>query len=113
MRVVIQRVTSASVTIDGQVKSSIGLGLLVLLGIEVDDTVEDIEWLCGKISKLRIFSDENGNMNLSIADVNVEFLVPSFLQLVRSRQFHCTKNFSCDLKMKVEEKFTRVNLVPT
>ena len=101
MRVVIQRVTSASVTIDGQVKSSIGLGLLVLLGIEVDDTVEDIEWLCGKISKLRIFSDENGNMNLSIADVNGEFLVisqftlhastkkgnrPSFLSAARPEQ---------------------------
>ena len=70
MRVVIQRVSEASVTIEGQIKSSIGKGLLVLLGIEEADTAEDIEWLCNKISKLRIFNDGNGVMNLSVIDIS-------------------------------------------
>ena len=64
MRTVIQRVQFASVTIDGNVKSKIGRGLLVLVGIEDRDTDEDIEWLCKKIASLRIFDDENGVMNL-------------------------------------------------
>jgi len=77
MRVVIQRVSEASVTIDGKVKSAIGPGLLVLLGVEDADTEEDIQWLCGKVSKLRVFDDENGVMNLSVQDVGGEFLVVS------------------------------------
>ena len=77
MRVVIQRVSSASVTIDGKMKSSIEKGLLVLLGIEDADTNEDIEWLSGKITRLRIFGDETGAMNLSVADVNGEILLIS------------------------------------
>lgn len=68
MRIVIQRVRSASVTIDGQIKSQIGCGLLVLLGIEDRDNDEDIEWLCKKIVNLRIFNDEQGVMNKSILD---------------------------------------------
>lgn len=77
MRVVIQRVSKASVTIEGQEKSSIGWGLLVLLGIEIDDAEEDIEWLCKKIPSLRIFSDEAGLMNLSVQDIGGEIIVVS------------------------------------
>lgn len=77
MRIVSQRVRRASVTIEGKVKSSIGLGMLVLLGIEEADTEEDVEWLCGKLSKLRIFSDENDAMNLDIQQVEGSFLVVS------------------------------------
>lgn len=77
MRAVIQRVSKASVSIHDEVKSNIGLGLLILLGIEDADLTEDIEWLCGKIAKLRIFADENDVMNLSVVDVNGEILVVS------------------------------------
>jgi D-tyrosyl-tRNA(Tyr) deacylase len=69
MRAVIQRVTSASVTINGKTKSSIGRGLLVLLGIEDADAQEDIVWLSGKIVNLRIFNDENGVMNRSVKEI--------------------------------------------
>jgi len=77
MRVVIQRVSKASVTIDGLVFSSIGLGLLVLVGIEEADNEEDANWLAGKISKIRIFADEQGLMNCSMQDVNGQLLVVS------------------------------------
>ena len=70
MRTVIQRVKHASVTIDGEVKGKIEQGLLILLGVQSDDTQEDIDWLVGKISKLRIFDDENGVMNRSVMDVD-------------------------------------------
>lgn len=84
MRAVIQRVTSASVTIDGQKKSAIGVGLLILLGVENADTQEDVEWLVKKVSNLRIFDDENGVMNRSIIDVNGEALVVSQFTLYAS-----------------------------
>ena len=77
MRIVAQRVTHASVTIDGKVKSEIGLGMLILLGIEEADTQEDVDWLCQKLAKLRIFSDENDAMNLDINQVDGAFLVVS------------------------------------
>ena len=77
MRIVAQRVTRASVTIEGRIKSKIGLGMLLLLGIEDADNQEDIEWLCAKLSKLRIFSDENDAMNLDINQVVGSFLVVS------------------------------------
>jgi D-tyrosyl-tRNA(Tyr) deacylase len=77
MRTVIQRVSEASVTIEGVVKSAIGPGLLILLGIENDDDASDIDWLCRKISQLRIFGDEAGLMNLSIQDSGGSFLVVS------------------------------------
>ncbi len=77
MRVVIQRVSEASVTIEGKLHSSIGTGLMILLGIETSDSSEDAEKLVSKITKLRIFSDENGLMNLSITDVNGDYLVVS------------------------------------
>lgn len=77
MRTVIQRVSRASVTIDGQIKSSIGHGYLVLLGCENADTEDDIQWLAKKICGLRVFDDENGVMNKSIMDVGGEVLVVS------------------------------------
>ncbi len=77
MRVVIQRVREASVTIEEKVKSSIAQGLLILLGIEDADTEEDIDWLCKKISQLRIFNDENGVMNKSVLEIGGELLVVS------------------------------------
>lgn len=77
MRAVIQRVSRASVTINGVLKSAVQKGLLVLLGVEEEDTIEDVQWLSGKIAKLRIFSDENQLMNLSVLDVNGDILVVS------------------------------------
>lgn len=77
MKVVIQRVTEASVTIDGQVKGAIGKGLLLLLGIGQDDTSADIAWAVRKIAALRIFSDANDKMNLSLKDINGDILAIS------------------------------------
>ena len=84
MRVVIQRVQHASVTIDGKTKSSIGQGLLILLGIEEKDGDEDIDWLVRKIVGLRIFDDDQHVMNLSLADVGGEALVVSQFTLFAS-----------------------------
>lgn len=77
MRVLIQRVSEASVTIDKIVHGSIKQGLVLLIGIATDDTEEDADWLIGKITKLRIFNDEEGKMNLSIQDIEGEFLAIS------------------------------------
>ncbi len=77
MRIVIQRVNHASVTIEGHCKSSIGKGMLILVGIEEADGQEDIDWLCKKIVNLRIFDDENGVMNKSILEDGGEILVIS------------------------------------
>lgn len=77
MRVVIQRVAQASVTIGNQKYSQISKGLIVFVGIELADNDEDIEWLTGKISRLRLFDDENGVMNLSVQDIQGEVLVVS------------------------------------
>jgi len=84
MRLVIQRVKEASVTIAGTVKGSIGPGLLVLVAVEAVDTQEDIEWLCGKIVKLRVFDDENGVMNRSVQDIGGDVLVVSQFTLFAS-----------------------------
>mgnify|MGYP003352857380 CR=1 FL=1 len=84
MRAVIQRVSQASVTIGGNVKSSIGPGLLVLLGIEETDNAEDIEWLAGKIARLRIFPDDTGVMNRSIVECDGRLLVVSQFTLFAS-----------------------------
>ena len=84
MRAVIQRVTRASVTIDGNRKSEIGTGFLVLLGIEDADTDEDLVWLSGKIARLRVFSDENDLMNLSLDDVHGDVLLVSQFTLFAS-----------------------------
>ena len=77
MRIVIQRVSHASVTIDGVCKSSIKEGFMILVGIENADTQEDADWLCKKIVNLRVFDDENGVMNKSILDIDGEILVVS------------------------------------
>ena len=84
MRIVIQRVNQASVTIDGQTKSTIGKGFLILIGIGRDDTEEDIKWLVNKIIGLRIFDDEKGVMNRSIMDIDGEILVVSQFTLMAS-----------------------------
>ena len=84
MRAVIQRVSSASVTIDGSVKSSIGPGLLILLGIGNEDGPEDIEWLVKKIAGLRIFDDDAGVMNRIVIDIAGEALVVSQFTLMAS-----------------------------
>lgn len=84
MKIVIQRVSRASVTIDGKVKSSIGRGFLILLGIASDDTVEDVEWLVKKTAALRVFDDEKGVMNLPITAVDGEILVISQFTLMAS-----------------------------
>lgn len=77
MRVVVQRVSEASVEIDGKIKSSIAIGLMVLVGIEEADTQEDSDWLAGKITGLRIFDDVNGVMNRSVTDIEGEVLIVS------------------------------------
>ena len=84
MRTVIQRVQHASVTIDGTVKSSIGKGYLLLLGVEDSDTSEDVDWLVRKVTALRVFDDDNGVMNRSILDVQGEALVVSQFTLYAS-----------------------------
>lgn len=84
MRIIIQRVSHASVTINKQVKSSIDAGFLILLGIGKDDTEEDINWLVKKVIALRIFDDEMGVMNRSIMDVDGEILVVSQFTLMAS-----------------------------
>ena len=84
MRIVIQRVSHASVTIDSQVKSTIGPGLLLLVGIEEADGPEDVEWMAHKVINLRIFDDENGVMNRSILDAGGDMLVVSQFTLFAS-----------------------------
>ena len=113
MRIVIQRVSHASVTIEGHCKSSIGKGMLILVGIEESDGQEDIDWLCKKIVNLRIFDDENGVMNKSILEDGGEILVISQFTLHASTKreiapptsklpnrmslSHSTSNFCKDL----------------
>ncbi len=84
MRTVIQRVAAASVAIGGEIKSQIGRGLLVLLAVEEADTAEDIEWLSGKIVRLRIFADDAGLMNRSVQEVGGEILLISQFTLFAS-----------------------------
>lgn len=84
MRIVIQRVSEASVSIDGKIKGSIGTGMLILLGIEHEDTELDADWLIQKVTQLRIFNDNEGKMNLSFTEVNGRFLVISQFTLYAS-----------------------------
>ena len=101
MRLVLQRVSEASVSIDQKIKSAIGPGLLLLVGIESDDNQEDVEWLCKKIVQLRIFNDAEGKMNLSVQDIGGDVLIisqftlhaqckkgnrPSFIKAARPEQ---------------------------
>lgn len=84
MRLVIQRVNRASVSVDGEVKSAIGHGLMVLVGVEHGDTLDDVKWLVGKTAALRIFDDENGVMNRSVVDAGGEVLAVSQFTLTAS-----------------------------
>lgn len=84
MRVVLQRVSEASVTIENSIVANINQGLVVLLGIEEEDTQDDISWLSAKISKLRIFSDENGLMNKSVQDIKGDIILVSQFTLFAS-----------------------------
>ena len=77
MRAVVQRVSEAHITINREIEKQIGPGLVVLLGIELEDGIQDIEWLSGKISRLRIFNDADGVMNLSVVDVGGGMMIVS------------------------------------
>ena len=77
MRIVIQRVSEASVKIDGEIKSAIQIGFLVLLGIEIEDSTDDADYLIQKLINLRVFSDKDGKMNLSLTDVKGDLLIVS------------------------------------
>ncbi len=77
MRVLIQRVTGAELTVDNALFSSIGKGLVALVGIEAEDTTDDIEWLCAKMTKLRIFDDEQGVMNLNVKQIEGQIMLVS------------------------------------
>jgi D-tyrosyl-tRNA(Tyr) deacylase len=111
MRVVIQRVSSASVTIDGKIKSAIENGLLVLAGFEDADTAEDLEWMSKKIIQLRIFNDEQGLMNLSVQDVKGEILVVSQFTLHASTKKGNRPSYikaaKPDIAIPLYEKFVR------
>lgn len=84
MRLVIQRVSQASVSIDGSVFSSIGAGLFILVGVEVGDTEEDVKWIAAKAAGMRIFNDDEGVMNRSVVDVDGELLAVSQFTLTAS-----------------------------
>ena len=84
MRILIQRVREATVTVEGRLTGQIGPGLLILLGIETTDTPEDIDYLCGKATRLRIFNDAEGKMNLSVLDTGGGLLVVSQFTLYAS-----------------------------
>ena len=101
MRAVLQRVSQATVTIDGAVKSAIRLGLLVLLAVEESDTAEDIEWLAGKIVRLRIFNDHQGLMNLSVQDVQGELLLISQFTLFASTRKGNRPSYSRSAKPEI------------
>lgn len=77
MRVVIQRVRKSKIVINQSIERNISIGMLILLGIEDEDKDEDVDWLCAKIPKLRIFPDQNGVMNLPITDINGEIMIVS------------------------------------
>jgi D-aminoacyl-tRNA deacylase len=112
MRAVIQRVSEASVTIDGQLKSSIHHGLLVLLAVEDADTAEDIEWLSGKIARLRVFNDDHGVMNLAVTEVQGQVLVVSQFTLYASTRKGnrpaYTRSSKPDIAVPLYEQFVRV-----
>ncbi|MEM6321938.1 MAG: D-aminoacyl-tRNA deacylase [Bacteroidota bacterium] len=111
MRVVIQRVSEASVTINQRVKSEIGQGFLILLGIEPSDSDEDIQWLCKKISGLRVFGDEQGLMNVSIRDIGGEIIVVSQFTLHASTKKGNRPSFvkaaKPDVAIPLYEKFVK------
>src|SRR2546429_1082714 len=109
MRAVVQRVSEASVTITGQVRGAIQNGLVVLLAIEEADTPEDIEWLSGKIGRLRIFPDDNGVMNRSVQEVGGDILLISqftlFASTKRGNRPSYLRSAKPDLAVPLYEKF--------
>jgi D-tyrosyl-tRNA(Tyr) deacylase len=111
MRVVIQRVSKASVRIENRLKSSIESGLLVLIGIEDADNDEDIEWLSSKIVNLRIFADENDVMNKSLLEVNGEILIVSQFTLMaqtkKGNRPSYIKASKADFAIPMYEKFCK------
>lgn len=112
MRILIQRVEKASVTINERIKSSISKGLLILIGIENDDNEEDIEWLANKTVNLRIFDDENGVMNKSILDVDAEILIVSQFTLHASTKKGNRPSYikaaKPDISIPLYEEFCRI-----
>ncbi|MEI6887915.1 MAG: D-aminoacyl-tRNA deacylase [Bacteroidales bacterium] len=121
MRIVIQRVSSASVEIEGRVTARIGPGLMILLGIEEEDLQDDILWLCRKTAKLRIFDDHEGVMNLSVTDSKSEILIisqftlhastkkgsrPSYIRAARPE--HAIPLYESFVKCMAEETLTEV-----
>ena len=112
MRAVLQRVSEASVTIEGKKKSEIKTGLLILLGIEDQDAEEDISWLCGKIAKMRIFNDVAGVMNLSLLDIEGDAIVVSQFTLhantKKGNRPSYIKAAKPDIAIPLYEKFVAV-----
>ncbi|MDR1678748.1 MAG: D-tyrosyl-tRNA(Tyr) deacylase [Prevotellaceae bacterium] len=112
MRTVIQRVNKASVTINQEIKSEIKKGLLILVGIENSDNDEDIEYLCNKISMLRIFDDENGIMNKAVTEIDGEILVVSqftlFAQTKKGNRPSYIRASKSDFAVPIYEKFCRM-----
>ncbi|MAU17274.1 MAG: D-tyrosyl-tRNA(Tyr) deacylase [Muricauda sp.] len=112
MRTVLQRVSKASVTVDGEIVSSIGNGLLVLLGVEDADAKEDIEWLTQKIANLRIFNDGNGVMNRSVMDVGGDIIVVSqftlHAQTKKGNRPSYIKAAKPDVAIPLYEEFVKV-----
>ena len=112
MRALIQRVSQASVTIDGQIKSSIPAGMLIFAGIENEDSSEDIEWLCKKIVNLRIFNDDSGVMNKPIIETDGEILVVSQFTLHASTKKGNRPSYikaaKPDISIPLYEKFCEI-----
>ena len=111
MKIVVQRVSEASVTIEGKIHAAIGKGMMILVGIQADDTDEDIEWLTGKICNLRIFDDENGIMNRSILDTDGEILtVSQFTLMARTKKGNRPSYIDAakpEISVPLYEKFIR------
>lgn len=112
MKALIQRVKSASVTIDGELYSSIGKGILIFVGVEKGDSVENAQKLADKVVNLRIFEDENDKMNLSVKDVNGEILIVSQFTLCgdckKGTRPSFDKSAPLDTAMELYEKFTEI-----
>lgn len=112
MRTVLQRVSKASVTVDGKVISSVGKGLLVLLGIEDADNKDDIDWLTNKVLNLRIFNDEDGVMNRSVLDIDGDIIVVSqftlHAQTKKGNRPSYIKAAKPDVAIPMYEKFVQV-----
>ncbi len=111
MRVVVQRVSQASVSINGKVKSTIGVGLLIFVGIMNDDGTEDIDWLSRKIPQIRIFPDNDGLMNQSVVDVNGEILLISqftlYGNLIKGSRPSFNRSAPPDIAVPLYEAFIR------